>query len=840
MTKHGNAFTIRGMIRDPQDKGGVAGLTVEVLDEHLVVDRRLGPAETDEHGRFELRYAGRDFASVFLQARPRLYLQVKNAAGEVVHMTTTPVVHEAVAVRGIELELSRAAVPTAAVEPTRAFFKQIVGINPNYFGGAPSSGLPQLSQLGQSTQYESLGCIGLSPQDDTLEAIVTVKLPYGYGGGLCQPGPKEYVAFFIDSGDGLGFVAAGPPAEVRVHDLMATGAGELSFAVRRAFTPSRLLECQVPQVVRLRAILSWEVIPTNPNYPPIWGDVKEAWIQLRPAMLIPWIPLPIPGGYAMFGDLATIKATAEASLQALAVQAASGKVEPERTQLVPLLTKNPNYFGSLSKAKLGPKLLDDLAGFPVVAGLDPGLLEPVLPQFQLATSYEELTCVGLYPEEDLLDATLLVKQSLGYGGDLCTTGSVEYVAFYVDWGSGYEHVGTDKVPVHDIPADGRHLHYAAKVRIADVERRLRECAHENIVSVRAVLSWNYDPTPFGPVYVPPWGNVLDRRVQLRPLTGPNATCEIELVSEIHVGEISQSGPERGYAIDPGDTVPPPSFNRPFGGIVACHGIVNVPGATRYRFMVSADGGLTWDPVRDPRYARNPVPWLPPIVRTPDIEGWFSIAEYLSVDLPTYGLTALLHWNTSGKNGAYKLRLELGDAFGPMPGQLDEVDVHLDNRGIEFFEFFGSLPALPMIGVAVKDAGGAPKKCGEFMGKEKIRVFGNFRDDHFASWSVRVAGGNLPPSGMQVAADALPSTIPGIGPTGITSAGHGTPGLQLAEFDLCSPAYPQSPMKVRCAYVVSLTVWDRTIVGYTSGHVFGTTRRGDTVHVTFNWDPAGQC
>ncbi len=75
-------------------------------------------------------------------------------------------------------------------------------------------------------------------------------------------------------------------------------------------------------------------------------------------------------------------------------------------------------------------------------------------------------------------------------------------------------------------------------------------------------------------------------------------------------------------------------------------------------------------------------------------------------------------------------------------------------------------------------------------------------------------------------------------TGIIGAGNGAAGRQIASFDLCS--IPQSPLKVKCAYVVTLRVWDRAVVGYVSGYAFNTTVHGRTAHVTFNWDPAGQC
>ena len=68
------------------------------------------------------------------------------------------------------------------------------------------------------------------------------------------------------------------------------------------------------------------------------------------------------------------------------------------------------------------------------------------------TSFEELRCVGLYPESDLLEAVLTVKQSTGYSGRLCGNGSTEYVAFWIDFndGNGFQYMGTSTVNVHDL------------------------------------------------------------------------------------------------------------------------------------------------------------------------------------------------------------------------------------------------------------------------------------------------------------------------------------------------------------------------------------------------------
>ena len=63
----------------------------------------------------------------------------------------------------------------------------------------------------------------------------------------------------------------------------------------------------------------------------------------------------------------------------------------------------------------------------------PGFIDELLLDLD-KTRYEELTCVGLQPDQATLYATIAVKQDFGYGGDLCTgPGGREYVRFFADW-----------------------------------------------------------------------------------------------------------------------------------------------------------------------------------------------------------------------------------------------------------------------------------------------------------------------------------------------------------------------------------------------------------------------
>ena len=102
-------------------------------------------------------------------------------------------------------------------------------------------------------------------------------------------------------------------------------------------------------------------------------------------------------------------------------------VELSRARFRPLLAANPNYFGTLEGSQLGE------------------LFKVVEPK-QSDTRYEEIGCVSYSPELDRLEATIVVKQSFGYSGGPCTTGSVEHVRFFVDFGSGWVDAGVGRDP----------------------------------------------------------------------------------------------------------------------------------------------------------------------------------------------------------------------------------------------------------------------------------------------------------------------------------------------------------------------------------------------------------
>lgn len=176
------------------------------------------------------------------------------------------------------------------------------------------------------------------------------------------------------------------------------------------------------------------------------------------------------------------------------------RLELERARFKALILGNPNYFGSLPDS-----------GFKVVK---------VLAQ---STAYEELTCLGLHPETDRLEGVVRIKQHSGYGSDACHAGSTEYVRFYVERPGGWRDLGVTSFTAHDLAA-ASPLPVSYSVGI-DLDEARRYCTVENVVRVRAILSWEWEPPADLPSWVPPWGNVVESRVQVRPWRLPELSVE---------------------------------------------------------------------------------------------------------------------------------------------------------------------------------------------------------------------------------------------------------------------------------------------------------------------------
>lgn len=165
------------------------------------------------------------------------------------------------------------------------------------------------------------------------------------------------------------------------------------------------------------------------------------------------------------------------------------EIELERRSFRRLIVSNPNYFGTV----------------------------PDLPFEQVTekagdTSYEELTCVGYDPAIERLEAVVSIKRTYGYSGDVCSDGSTEYVRFFVDRDRDgtWEDLGLGSTSVFDVPG-AKPLSYAVALDL-DEERTL--CTDPELPRIRAILSWNDEPTAGDPTYQPVWGNHYEANIQI--------------------------------------------------------------------------------------------------------------------------------------------------------------------------------------------------------------------------------------------------------------------------------------------------------------------------------------
>lgn len=197
----------------------------------------------------------------------------------------------------------------------------------------------------------------------------------------------------------------------------------------------------------------------------------------------------------------------------------------ERARFKTLLLSNPNYFGNLEQSEYQPvlKIVGD-------------------------TTYEQLTCVGYNLNLSVIEATVQVKLPTGYGGNLCSPGTHEYVRFFVDYGAGWIDIGVGGFNIHDLPSGvdcarqpDKPLSYVVTLPF---EPRRDPCGRPLLPNVRAILSWQIVPPAGNPNWLPIWGNRLDRHIQIKPrrrflidlidVIGTNIGQKLELPPEFEV------------------------------------------------------------------------------------------------------------------------------------------------------------------------------------------------------------------------------------------------------------------------------------------------------------------
>lgn len=554
-----------------------------------------------------------------------------------------------------------------------------------------------------NTYWEEVTCVGFNPRMVQLEAVVSIKHETGYSGNLCSSGSTEYVRFFVDWGDGTGFQNVGHTS-FKVYDISEIPPGPqhpLKYMVYLPLDEHNFRKCCDKAVIpKVRAVLSWNQIPSlNPGDIPHFGNRLDANIQIQPKNTLACLikadhieKMPgLPENIDINAPIPTLNPK-PVHLSKLIADYRKADVPDHRLvydAVYPMIKagKAPSF----KSAQMDVSLIEKLE-------IDIGKIADILLENKANTSFEEIVCAGLNTASDILGAVIHVKKPLGYGGNLCQTGSKEYVAFWADWdsnGTFDSYLGTASVEVHDIagiPSDG--LYYGVMLP-ANFSRHLKSCKNPNIIRIRAVLSWSTPPSATDPNDLNYWGNSLDVVVQIRP--GKAGTELMDLiydVGNVPIDDISSTT----YLANPSTGVlntsncSQPAMDRPFGGMVRIGGrIYNTgpPGTVHYQVQYSPNGTGSWLPVTnsvtfelmhpnpfDPKYPKE-------IKTEVSSDGWIPYDEDPTASPPILERTSLLAWwNTGALDGTYDIRLAYSEDYPITPSSVihysDVVTIILDN------------------------------------------------------------------------------------------------------------------------------------------------------------------
>lgn len=430
-------------------------------------------------------------------------------------------------------------------------------------------GSPELlADISGNTSYEQLACVGYQPQFRRLEAAVYIKRHTGYGGGLCTPGTQEYVRFYLSFDNGISWQDQGITS-FGVWDIAFPGE-RLEYAVTLNITPAEYF-CFAPNLPLVRAILSWNNPPpaNTPNFAPHWGNVAEARIQIGARKFPIWADILEASKVKLSAELAPLVDLQQPAKLVQHAYVASELAALYRGKGVP---EHRFLAAQVSQWMAKPELTSTF----ITAGFDWSKIVADLLATSGNTTYEELTCIGLDTVRNLLVGVVHVKLPNGYSGGLCSAGSQEYVAFWIDYGSGYTYAGTTSVNVHDIvaiPLPGG-LFYAVFLPI-DLAAHRRPCTAGPVTArVRAILSWNSPPPPADPNHPPVWGNRLETLVHITP--GPVLEADdpfLSAVGDVAEIDIGSDGLANGSAIHTGLVC----ADSPFGGRITIAGHIAVSG-----------------------------------------------------------------------------------------------------------------------------------------------------------------------------------------------------------------------------------------------------------------------
>lgn len=637
----------------------------------------------------------------------------------------------------------RSAAEQRAFPKEREAFKSLLLANPNYFGNLAESAFQPVLQLGGSTFYEDLGCVGYQSQQERLEAVVYINQGSGYGTDICGPGTPEFVRFYLSFDDGTTWHDQGMTSFQAYNIPEGTEGGKrLEYAASLLIDPKKRF-CFVDPLARVRAILSWNNPPpvNQPNWTPIWGSVRDATILLEPRRIffpvevfeVAKVKLP-----PEIKDVFELDAPVTTKKKALAAPELATLYRGKDVPVHRFAFKELAGFASATTAVSAEYLLKTLPDIKI----DPNIFDLLFPKTDGDISYEELKCIGLDPNlPDTLIGVIQVKKALGYSGGPCTDGSREYVTFWGDFdgnGSFETCLGTAQVTVYDVtvPADG--IYYAVRLPV-DLNAYRQPCQEgPRVVRIRAILSWNSAAPCANPNHVPTWGNREETLINVAP-KGAIPAGKIAILGGIPTGHIDDTtGLTDATAVFATNNLPPDGLGRPcpFGGRVTAQGLP-IPGYT-YIVEVSPDNVL-WTPLLTDLtvtdgIGNTSVHTANPVTNRFDYLPFSQNAGIL-----------LGHWDSAG-NALWYVRLSVYDGGGILQGT-DTHRIQLDNTW-------------PDASIEITTGSG---DCGKF--DVGTSLAGNFvaRDDYLSGYSLSVEPVINPPGvGVPVPSSGLVNTAPAPG------------------------------------------------------------------------------
>jgi hypothetical protein len=382
--------------------------------------------------------------------------------------------------------------------------------------------------------YEELQTVSYNPDFQTLEAIFAVKQAAGYNGNLCSNGSYGFVRFYLDYGKGWldqGYTAVKEYDIPTGYDCTKSAEKPLHYAASLVIKPQTNF-CGTHVLPKVRAILDWNTVPpaNSPDFIPIWGNAMDDHVQIKPRKLIIFenaelskvLEVAIENPHLSIWQAAQVTEGGDVALQQTTVASAPESLNLKSSiEYYQKTDVSPARYG-LKDVVMAMEKFDASEMSETISTFNQYKIDwqNILGELQKTNanvSYEQIENVGLDINRDRFVASFRVKRALGYGGDLCKTGSTEYVAFWVDWGNNckWEYAGTAAVNVHDIndiPAGG--LSYAALLPY-DFTHKIKECSNPNVVKLRAVLSWNVAPSTTDPEKLNYYGNRMDTYVQIK-------------------------------------------------------------------------------------------------------------------------------------------------------------------------------------------------------------------------------------------------------------------------------------------------------------------------------------